>query len=143
MQIKRDEDILLEISQIKDIRSITYKDIYASHSSSPTILPGFIVTYGAKNTMLFLTSQDKFFEEFVRKIREVYLEEKDQVIREGIKGKEYIRLDPLSRRMLLNGDLDEIEEVYKQYDGRESYEESLLFEEDIKQKISSSLNTAK
>ena len=130
MQIIRDEDRLLEISQIKDIERISFQDIFATEGHTPVILPGFIITYGDKNTMLFLTAQDKFFEEYVRKIREVYLEEKDHVIREGIMGKQYIHIDDLSRQMLLNGDLDNVDGIYKHYDGEESYKESLLFEED-------------
>ena len=54
MQIIRDEDRLLEISQIKDIERISFQDIFATEGHTPVILPGFIITYGDKNTMLFI-----------------------------------------------------------------------------------------
>lgn len=131
MRLKKDEKELLEIKQIKNIESIKLEDIYQPIVNGKRYLvPGFIITYGEPSKIVFWTTQDKYFEEFVRKVKEVYLEEKDQVIREGIMGKEYIRIDPLSKNILLNGNLEKLEGLYEHYKGQEGYNESLLFEED-------------
>lgn len=131
MQLKKKEDILLEIRQIKNLESIELKDIYLSIVNGKRFLvPGFLITYGEPSKILYLTTQDKYFEEYVRQIKNCYLEEKDHVIREGIMGKEYIKIDPLTRNVLLNGTLENLEELEKYYQGKESYDESLLFEED-------------
>lgn len=131
MNAIKDDNTLLEIEQIKNINSISFKNIYTSlDDKSTTIIPGFIITYGDNNKMLFLTSYDKYFEEYVRKIKEVYLEEKNHVLNFGIRGKEYIEIDSLSKHMLLNGNLDNVSELYDEYQDKENYQDSLLFEKD-------------
>ena len=124
-------DQLLTIRQIKDITSIEYKDIFLNVANGEKqLVPGFIITYGNSNTIMFLTTIDPYFDEYVRKIREVYLLEKDHVIRDGIRGKEYIKIDPLTKEMLLNGNIEKTAAMYEEYATAESYQESLLMEED-------------
>ena len=122
---------LMRIRQIKNITSIEYKDIYLPNSNgNKQLVPGLIITYGDTNTLMFLTSSDPFFDEYVRKVREVYLEEKDHVIREGIKGKEYIQINPTTKEILLHGDLENTTSRIQKYAATSSYKESLLMEED-------------
>lgn len=131
MKTKVTDKQRIMINEIKNITSISYRDLFLSQTSTKRqLIPGFIITYGEKDTILFMTTQDPYFEEFVRKIREVYLEEKDHVIREGIRGKEYIDIDEVTKQMLLNGTLDKTSSMYQIYSEEPSYEESLMMEED-------------
>jgi len=130
MNIIKTDDTLLEINQIKNINSISFKDIYASLNNNLTIIPGFIITYGLNNKMLFLTSHDKYFCEFVKKIREVYLDEKDHILDHDLMGDRYIEIDEISKYMLLNGNFSNVSSLYDVYKDKETYDNSLLFEMD-------------
>ena len=124
-------DQLMEIRQIKELSSVEYRDLYfANPSGKQKLVPGFLITYGPTNTILYLTSVDPYFDEYVKKIREVYLEEKDHVIGEGIMGKQYIQIDTQTKNMLLNGELENTSKLYEEYAKEYSYPESLLMEED-------------
>ena len=127
MRITRMNQKLLDINQIKNIISIDYKDIiYNGNEAKRQVMPGFLVFYENLKYM-FLTIQDSYFEEFVRKIKEVYLEEKD-IIEDSILKTKKIKINPLTESILLNGNLDNISDLYNFYYGKESYQESLLFE---------------
>ena len=128
--IARDVE-LLEIREIKEISSIHYKDLFQpTPNGKKRLNQGFIITYGPTDKIMFLMETDPYFDEFVKRIREVYLEEKGHIIREGILGKEYIEIDTLTEQMLLNGHLDENNTLYQEYANQEAYEDSLLMEED-------------
>lgn len=130
MKIVKEDLGLLEIRQIENLTSISFQDIYVFNNQKPYIIPGFIITYGNQNNILFLTDHDKYFQEFVKKLKEVYQKEKDDVKSNGIFGKEYIRIDPISKEVLQNGNLDKVDSIYDYYEGKDSYSSSLLFEED-------------
>lgn len=131
MKLSKDEQKLLEIKEIKDLESIELKDLFQHITNGKrTIVPGFIITYGEPLKMMYKTTLDKYFDDFIKRVKEVYQEEKDHVIRTGILGDEYIQIDPLSKTILLNGDLDIKERTYDHYKRIEGYDESLLFEED-------------
>ena len=120
---------LLEINQIKDIISIDYKDMYyGGNQEKRHIMPGFLVFYGNLKSM-YLTIDDPYFEEFVRRIRSVYLEEKDY-IQDGVLKNKKILINSLTESILLNGSLDNISSLYSFYDKKDSYGETLLFESD-------------
>ena len=130
MKINKMDKRLLEINQIKDIISIDYKDMYYDGNQEKRhIMPGFLVFYGNLQS-IYLTIDDPYFEVFVRRIRCVYLEEKDY-IQEGVLKKKKISINPLTESILLNGRLDTINSLYSFYEGKDSYKESLLFESDI------------
>ena len=70
MKIIKEDDTLLKIKQLKDIRSIDFIDLYMNSSKDKVkIIPGFLVFYG-RGEELFLTSRDKYFDQFVKKIHE-------------------------------------------------------------------------
>lgn len=130
MKIKMTADSLIKIEQLKDIISIDYKELFITGAKEKAkIIPGFLVVYGNME-QLFLTTNDVYFEEFVRELRETYLEEKDNIIREGIFGPEKIQISPLTQTILLSGELEKGKSSYEFYRGKSSYQESLLFEED-------------
>jgi len=129
MKVQTIDDDLLKIYKMKDIISIDFVDLYASkHDNKDLIVPGFLVFYGPSK-QLFLTTHDKYFEEFVSRLKEVYQEEKDNVVFESILGPEYIKIDDTAKWMLCNGNID-VSSYYSHYKDRDGYRESLLFEED-------------
>ena len=132
MRVKRDEANLLKIHKLENIESIEIKDIYQSLANGKSyIVPGFMVVYGNPVDIIYMNTQDKYFEDFVSRLREVYLTEKDNVIDNGILGKKYIQIDPLSKDLLLNGGLEHLDEFYSLYEGKQGYDESLSFECDL------------
>ncbi len=131
MRIHKQEKDLLDIKQISNIESIELKDIYQSnYNGHNSIVPGFMITYGEPLKFLYLTTQDKYFEDYAKRVRETYLEEKDKVISEGILGKKYILIDPITKSVLLNGGLENLNTFYQLYDKQDGYNESLLFQTD-------------
>ena len=92
MKIVTTSDALLEIRSIKNITSIKYIDIFLPASTGKKqLVPGFITTYGPSNKTIILISSDPYFEEYVKTIKRIYLEEKDDVIEDALFGKKYIR----------------------------------------------------
>lgn len=129
MNVIKKADSLLEISQLKNIISVDYKDIYSSENDVKQILPGFIVVYGNGN-YLFLTTADEFFQEYVDKLREVLKEEEGRVVKEGIFGSETVSISPFTKKMLEDSGVEEVNRLYSYYEDKAPYSESLLFEED-------------
>ena len=132
MKTKETNNRLIEINQIKELISIDYRDLIIPNGrKNNMVVPGFMVLYGTPSKFLYMTILDPYFSEFVAKLREVYLEEKDQVISDDIFGKRYIEIDDISRELLLTGELDKTNYGYEEYFETEPYEESLLMEEDV------------
>ena len=130
MQIKHYSNLEMEIQKLKDIRMIQYEDLYVKgYTGKAKILPGFFVLYG-NHEMLFLNTNDKGFPQFVKKLREVYLEEKDHIIQESILGPQKIQIDDLTKEILLSKDLEGIDSLYKDYYEEDGYSDSLFFQED-------------
>ena len=130
MRLVELDEKLLEINQLKDIRSIDYKDLaIASTNGKIKIIPGFIVVYGTGH-IIYLTNRDPHFEIFVKKIREAYKNEKDNIIEYGILGKKKIEISPLTKKILESGELENVSSEYQVFKDSDSYTESLLFEED-------------
>ena len=127
MQIKKMDENLRKIEELINISSIEYKDLSTTKNNKYTVIPGFMVFYNGLNC-LYLTSQDKYFLEFIKKLREVYLEEKDKVIRvDSFGNNHYIDIDDISKELLLHGELNNIPDIYSFYKNKQSYDKSLLF----------------
>lgn len=129
MKINRTSDELIKINKIKNIRSITFKDLYETRAKEKNIImPGFMIL--SDEGFMYLTSGDEYFEDFVRKIREIYNEEKDETYEDGILGKKKLEIDPLAKSLLENGHVSNTSDLYSFYKEKTSYQESLLFERD-------------
>ena len=128
------DPILIEIYKIKDIEEISFRDLVPTDRSSKiNVMPGLFIIYdGGK--YFSLTSQDKYFDVFVRKVFQVYNLEKDREIVDpefdpfGHRTK--LRIDDKTKQILESGDITKINEIYSFYDGKKSYEQSLLFRSD-------------
>lgn len=129
MRINKTSDKFIKINQIKDLKSIEVYDVRTSAKDKMLISPGFIIFYGPMKSMV-LTTDDEYFEDYVKKLREVYLEEKDRIIESGIMGDKKIEINPLTKSLLLNGNIENTSELYSFYKNKKGYSESLFFEED-------------
>lgn len=131
MKLNTMDETLLKINKLKNIESISYKDIISTiNDDKYTIIPSFIVFYDGLK-ILNLTSLDKHFNIFVKKLKQVYLEEKDNIVEDSpIYGKKNIQIDDFTKKMLLESNLDEINSLYKFYNEDNGYTHSLLFKED-------------
>ncbi|MBQ3307424.1 MAG: hypothetical protein IJG68_04450 [Bacilli bacterium] len=130
MHIQTKDDQYLEIQQMKDLISIDYQDLFITTSKEKVrILPGFLAFYG-NGKSLFLTSRDPYFEVFVKRLKEVYQEEKDNIVREEIMGSKGILIDDFAKQLLLSGELECTSNWYQYYQGKDGYQDSLFFEED-------------
>lgn len=129
MKINKSSSKLIKINQLKNIRSIEFVDLYETKAKEKNmIIPGFMVI--CDQEIMFLTSTDEYFEDFVRRIREVYNEEKDIVYESGILGEKRLEVDPLTKSILENGNILNTSDLYSFYKDKDSYQNSLLFETD-------------
>lgn len=129
MKIVGIDETLKKINELKNIQAISYRDLSSSTGSKNIIVPGFLVVYDGMKT-LFLTVNDKYYQEFIQKLREVYLKEKDNVVEENILGTHHITIDEFTKQLLTEGNLDEVSELYSFYQGKTGYKNRLFFEID-------------
>lgn len=126
---------LMLIYGIKNIEEISFSDLLPTPLPGKqfNVLPSLYVKFdGGK--YLNLCSKDKYFDIFVKKVFEVYQKEKDREIIDTRFGPfssvSKIRIDEKTKKILESGDLTKINEVYKMYDEKKSYDDSLLFQID-------------
>ena len=128
------DPMLVRIQEIKDIEEIGFKDLtQSSLGDKVTVLPSLFVAYdGGK--YLDLCSKDKYFDVFVRKVFQVYNNEKGRVIVDPVFDpfgrKKNLKIDERTKAILESGDLTKVNEIYGFYDGKKSYSNSLLFQSD-------------
>lgn len=134
MELKKMDDVLFEIRNIKNIERIDFSNVMISTLS--TIIPRFYVSYD-NGKFLMLDSTDKYFPEFIRKLTQVYNDEKNNILETSItdpfrmlKGVHGIKINDEAKSVLESGKLLEINELYSFYDKKESYDESMFFTSD-------------
>lgn len=132
MQITFMEKLLIDIYNIRNIQSIQIKDLVISNykSSKELIIPYLIVEYdGGK--VINLCSKDKYFNALVRKVVEVYNDEKNNVLEDSLTDpfriRQGIKIDEHTKKILDSGELAKINSFYEFYDRKEYYDDSLLF----------------
>jgi hypothetical protein len=129
------DSMLVKINEIKDIEEISFSDLApSSYGDKMTVMPNLYVMYDGGKYMS-LCSKDKYFDEFVRKVFQVYNQEKGMLVSDPRfdpfgKRKE-IKIDERTKTILESGDLTKINEIYEFYAGKKSYDRSLLFESDV------------
>ena len=134
MMIKAMDPMLIKIYNIIDIEEISFTDLApSSRGDKITVMPNLFVRYdGGK--YLSLCNQDRYFDVYVRKVFQVYNQEKGRVVVDprfdpfGARTK--LRIDERTKAILDSGDLTKVNEIYSFYDKKKSYEHSLLFQSD-------------
>ena len=136
MKLHKTDDILIEINKIRNIESIKFSDaaIIKTSNKPPIIrnellednnilvIPMLTVTYAGMN-IITLSSQDKYFNELVEKVKEVYLKEKDKIIKPFNKT---IDIDDNSKKILLSNNVNDTNNSYNFYKDKESYDKPLI-----------------
>ena len=133
MQIDVMDKILIDIYNIRHIEYINFWDLHGTKDSKILVIPAIMITYDGGKT-LNLCSKDKYFDIYVKKIVQVYNDEKNNILEDSLtdpfKLRQKIRIDERTRKILDSGILENINEVYKFYEGKEKYQNSLLFQID-------------
>lgn len=114
MQFFSMDETLIKINELKNLEDVSLTFIKNK-------IPCLIVFYdGGRN--LSITSDENYFKEFIRKVKDLYIKEKSE-------GKK-ISIDDDTADILENGNLDNINDIYSYYSDKCIYDESLLFELD-------------
>lgn len=132
MQVQTMDPLLIEIYNIRNLESIKLYDMVIGDSNNTLIVPALLVYYDGKS--LNLCAKDNFFTVFAKKVAQVYQDEKDLVMEDGLTDPFHlssgIDIDEHSKSILTSGKLENIHEMYKFYDGKDFYDGSLLFQKD-------------
>ncbi len=133
MQLYGMDKELIEIYNLHNIESIKIWDLLTSETRKMLVLPTLLVTYdGGK--ILNLGAKDKNFNVFVKKVIEVYHNEKNNILEDDLtdpfRFHQKISIDEKTKEILESGKLEEISEIYSFYNGKDSYDSSLLFQID-------------
>lgn len=127
MYIKRTDEMLLEINNIKNIRSIKIYDLLITKLNNTYILPSVLVVYDGK--VLNLCSKDEYFDELVNKLIDVYNKEKDKKYIDDFGREIQIDIDEKTKNLLLSGKLTK-NSKYDFYRKKESYDDNFVFQID-------------
>lgn len=133
MIINKMDDILMQIYSIKDIEEILFTELVpASNDDRLEIMPCIYVRYDS-GKVLNLCSADKYFDIFIKKVYEVYQEEKDKVVTNPdltpFRVSKLV-IDDKAKSLLESGSLINVNDLYKFYEGKKSYDYNLLIQKD-------------
>ena len=132
MELTSIDKELYEIQNIKNIESITMNDLI--DNTKGLIVPGFIIVYDDGKYLAYYANE-KYFNDFVRKITEVYNDEKNNILETSLSNPfeivHGITIDEKAKKVLENGLLPNINSLYNFYLNKDSYNQSLLFQKDI------------
>lgn len=127
------DSIMIDIYNIRNIESINVYDIVSPGSSELDIIPSMLVIYDGGKT-INLCSRDKYFDTFVRKVIEVYNDEKNDILEDSLTDpfrlRKSIQVDERTKTILENGNLTSTNDLYKFYSRKKKYDWSLLFKGD-------------
>lgn len=129
------EDMLINIQNIKNLTSVKLGSfMYSSEETGKMeLVPVLSITYEGGKT-LSLSSKEKYFDSFVKKVTEVYNDEKDNIIEDSLTDpfrlRSHILIDDHTKMVLESGSLRNINSIYSLYDNKYSYNNSLLFQKD-------------
>ncbi len=131
MRIYGMDELLIEIYNIRNIESISIYDMVLPKSSKMEVVPAIIVNYDSGKS-LNLCSRDKGFDLLVRKVTEVYNDEKNNVLEDSLtdpfRMRSTIKIDERTKRILDSGLLLDVNNLYKFYCDKDGYDASLLFQ---------------
>ncbi len=133
MQVIGMDSRLIEINNIRHLTSVQLVDLTLNTRSKMLIIPLLMITYdGGK--MLNLCAKDAYFNEYVRKVIEVYRDEKNNILEDSLsdpfKRSSRIDIDARTKNILESGELPEKNKITAFYEDKERYNASLLFQVD-------------
>ncbi len=133
MQVYGMDPELVEIYNIRNLESIKIWDLVTPSPSKMIVMPTILIVYdGGK--VLNLCCKDKYYDVYVKKVMEVYQDEKNNIVEDALTDpfrlRSTILIDERSLSILESGELKRKNEVYGFYDGKDSYNQSLCFQRD-------------
>lgn len=133
MQIYGMDPELVSIYNIRNLESIKIWDLVTSSPTKMIVLPAILISYdGGK--FFHLCSKDKYYDVYVKKVMEVYHDEKNNILEDALTDPFRLRntivIDERSLSILESGELKRKSEVYAFYVGKDSYNQSLCFQRD-------------
>lgn len=133
MKIDTMDQLLIDIYNIRNLEYVNFWDLHGTSDSKVLVIPAIMINYDGGKT-LNLCAKDKYFDTFVRKVVEVYNDEKDNILEDSLtdpfRMRQSIKIDERTKKILSSGVLEDINRVYSFYEGKESYDNSLLFQID-------------
>jgi len=114
------DPVLIDIYSIKDLNFVKFYDLTLSEANKQIIVPSLLISYG-NGKYLNMSVKEKYFDVYVKKVIEVYKEEKEN-------GE--ISADARSKIILENGQLTNEQKVTSFYNNKDSYDNSLIFQSD-------------
>ncbi len=133
MQVIGMDSRLIEINNIRNLTSVKLFDLTLNASSGLLVVPSLMITYDGGKT-LNLCAKDDYFNEYVRKVIEVYKDEKDNILEDSLSDPfrlvSRIDIDERTKKILESGELSERDKIAAFYGGKDSYDAGLLFQID-------------
>lgn len=133
MRLYSMDNLVIDIYNIRNIEYINISDILIPNSSKMEVIPSLFINYDGGKT-INLCSRDKYFDTFVRKVVEVYNDEKNNILEDNLtdpfRMRRTIQIDKHTKDILERGTLTEINDLYKFYSDKSKYNNSLLFVSD-------------
>ena len=135
MQIYGMDEKLIEIQNIRNLTSIKLDSfIYSAEKSSKVELIPILTIYYDGGKSISLSFRHKYFDSFVKKVTEVYNDEKNNILEDSLtdpfKLRSHIVIDEHTKEILEKGTLSNISDIYSNYSNKFSYDNSLLFQKD-------------
>ncbi len=131
MQLNRMEEELIQINNIRNLESVKIWDVMLDASHKVLVVPALDVFYDG-HRHLSLTAKDKNFNTFVKKVNQVYQDEKNQVHEDSMLDPFHLYptmdIDAKTKRILESGTLEQKNEIYRFYEHKSGYEGSLFFQ---------------
>lgn len=133
MQIKGMNGRLIDINNIRNLTSVKIWDMVYNTSPSLLVVPAIMITYDGGN-VINLCAKDDYFNELVRKVIEVYQDEKDNILEDSLTDPFHlcskIDIDEKTKAILTSGTLTKKDAITSFYQDKEYYSSSLLFQID-------------
>lgn len=133
MQLYGMDPVLIEIQRIKNLEVVKLWDFLSTENAKQIIVPGLFISYDGGKT-LNLCAKDKHFRQYTQKVLEVYQDEKNNLLEDSLTDPfglhSAIDIDLYTQKVLDCGKLQDIDEVYNFYCGKNSFETSFLFQID-------------
>ena len=133
MQLYGMDSRLIEIYNIRNLESVKVWEFVDVFGTESLIVPAILIVYdGGKN--LNLCAKDEYFDLFVKKVMQVYQDEKKDILEDGLtdpfKLHTKIDIDETSKKILESGSLNNVSDIYSFYKGKDGFDVSFIFQID-------------
>ena len=106
MKIDIMDQLLIDIYNIRNLEYVNFWDLHGTSDSKILVIPAIMINYDGGKT-LNLCAKDKYFDTFVRKVVEVYNDEKDNILEDSLTDpfrlRQSIKIDDRTKKILSSG----------------------------------------